>query len=47
MSEIEKNLKRELDAKVPDLKDKIKAEVYPHEIAGKARRKNAAFSLAA
>ncbi len=45
MSEIEKNLKRELDAKVPDLKDKIKAEVYPHEIAGKARRKNAAFSL--
>ena len=29
MSEIEKKLKREMDAKVPDLKEKIMAEAFP------------------
>lgn len=42
MSEIEKKLKREMDAKVPDLKEKIMAEAFPESAVrqprGKARR---------
>lgn len=42
MSEIEKKLKREMDAKVPDLKEKIMAEAFPETArAAVSRQKRA------
>ena len=37
MSEIEKKLKREMDAKVPDLKEKIMAEAFPESAVRQPR----------
>lgn len=42
MSEIEKKLKREMDAKVPDLKEKIMAEAVPRIRRAAASRKKRA-----
>ena len=45
MSEIEKKLKREMDAKVPDLKEKIMAEAFPESAVRQPRGKSAPFAL--
>ena len=42
MSEIEKKLKREMDAKVPDLKEKIMAEAFPESAVRQPRGKKRA-----
>ena len=45
MSEIEKKLKREMDAKAPDLKEKIMAEAFPESAVRQPRGKSAPFAL--
>lgn len=45
MSEIEKKLKREMDAKVPDLKEKIMAEAFPETAVRQSRGKSAPFAF--